>query len=294
MGRRIIHWGNMRRGGSEHYVARALRRAGHDVLSIDSRSSDFGTVVPLASDRHCDTVLFHQISRDIASHLPKLPRRVATCCWHWDLINPAYDESRWLRAVDIAKACRLFATSDGSCVDRIPGAILLREGAPDDVAAQPAGEEPSCDVVFVGIPYGERSVWLRDLAKHFQRRLVHLRQSFGDDLGVELQRCRIAISPPFPTAPNYWSDRLYRMTAHGICYVGLNVDGMRSDGWQPGVNFVAHDGSTQNLIEVVERTLADDERLRRIAAAGQETTCRLHTFDLRIDELMRSIDAARR
>jgi spore maturation protein CgeB len=85
--------------------------------------------------------------------------------------------------------------------------------------------------------------------------------------------------------------RLYEATGMGAALLtdcGSNL----ADIFEPGVEVEVYDDG-DDLIVKVEALLAEDEWRIGIAARGHERTLREHTWEKRIAELARSLEAAR-
>ena len=88
------------------------------------------------------------------------------------------------------------------------------------------------DLAFIGQLYGERETKRsHPLQRELQRQVIS--QVFGRELSSAIRRHRIIIGPRYPSAPGYWSDRIYVVLGHGGFFLAPEIEGMRDEGFVP-------------------------------------------------------------
>ena len=111
-------------------------------------------------------------------------------------------------------------------------------------------------------------------------------QVFGRELSSVIRRHRIIIGPSYPSAPGYWSDRVYVVLGHGGFFLAPEVPGMRDEGLEPGVHYAA---LGDDPVRDIRYWLARPEERARIARQGQETGADRFTYEDRVRELCATI-----
>src|SRR5207302_1185663 len=109
---------------------------------------------------------------------------------------------------------------------------------------------------------------------------------YGADLGATIRGHKIILGPRFPSTPGYWSNRVYWVLGHGGFFLAPEVEGMRAEGFVPGVHFAPlRDDPAADVRYWLDRP---DER-DRIARAGQALVLERFTLGHRVAELCRVI-----
>ena len=111
-------------------------------------------------------------------------------------------------------------------------------------------------------------------------------QVFGRELSALIRRHRIIIGPRYPSAPGYWSDRIYVVLGHGGFFLAPEIEGMREEGFVPGVHYGA---IGDDVGRDVRYWLARPEQRARIAREGQELVLSKFTYEHRVRTLCTAI-----
>ena len=124
----------------------------------------------------------------------------------------------------------------------------------------------------------------RPIRREFSVRVVS--QVFGRELSALIRRHRIIIGPRYPSAPGYWSDRIYVVLGHGGFFLAPEIEGMREEGFVPGVHYAA---LGDDVIRDIRYWLARPEERARIAREGQELVLSKFTYEHRVRTLCAAI-----
>ena len=300
-------------GNTEEYIARALERAGHEVIRVEDFRNDDAGVVAVLQREQPDVFLFcklnfrvmgaceEQITRSVALLTEgRKVSKAAFVCWVFDPMGPWYDKKRFAWASAVLPLCDVFAVTDGRTVETMPGTSLVRQGVPDDVRIGTSVVGLECDVLFLGGNYHpERKRMIQMLRDEFGDRFRHVREGVrGPETADLLASAKIIVGPAWPTAPGYWSNRLYLITGYGGFLFAPEIAGMREEGWMPDVHYapwVWEDGHDplETLIPQLRAWLAPGKEITRarVARSGQILALSQFRYDDRIRELLRHIRA---
>ena len=316
---RVLYLGNFHDAFcTEWQVARALGRLGHEVTTLDTQGSTYRSIFAAAETGY-DLLLFAKaqfreasgtwpgaadaVVRMIEAVRPHVPRIV---CWLWDLMCEEFSPPRWQWLTRIAAASDMCALTDGVSAGRLPNAVVIRDGCPDDVEWDCEWTvELRGDVLFLGSVYGDRPRLLDALGRRlegdmeirrrwggrFSRGDMEIRRRWGDrfsrgDVGIRnrltivthgvrgpaltrlVRGHRLVVGPHYPCHPGYWSDRLTVVTGHGGLFAGPTIEGMQADGWKPGTNYLGLSAEPNAMVEQVVGYLEGDEGTRRRCGDG--------------------------
>lgn len=295
---------------TEEIVARALERAGHEVVRISGPHSAVNAAasavwhqtanlpapaVLLFSKARLANAPFGTLANVSAiRRLVDMARRndAAVVCWVWDLLAPEFDRKRFQWALEVSKLCDLFLTTDGYTAPSLSNAHVLRQGFPGDASAIGRGRvHPNhrADVAHVGSLYGPRRGWYDEVKRAFPASFRLHSNVRGDALFDACRSARLVASPTWPAYPAYWSNRLYVVTGYGGCLATPTVEGMEDEGWLPGVNYLPYE-TTADLHRHLAR---GDAALRAVADAGQRLTVARYTYDARVKTMLELLEVKR-
>jgi Glycosyl transferases group 1 len=113
-------------------------------------------------------------------------------------------------------------------------------------------------------------------------------QVFGRELSPMVRRHRIIIGPRYPSAPGYWSDRIYIVLGHAGFFLAPEVPEMREEGLEPGVHYAL---LGDDPVGDIRYWLARPVERARIARQGQELVLSRFTYEDRVRELCETIHA---
>jgi len=302
---RIAFLGNFEQGWStEGYAADALERVGHAVHRIhEYGAASVSDVLQQIERFQADCLLFFKgrigvnpsdaeaVLRPDPSRLVDLLRRspVPAYLWYYDRVHH-YDAepSRldWMRQV--APLCRVaFITDAGLASTNWADWYVLRQGVSlPTVANVDVPESERADLAFVGSVYGAR--WDELQAVQRELRVNIISNVFGRELSRVIRGHRIIIGPGYPSAPGYWSDRIYVVLGHGGFFLAPEVEGMSEEGFEPGVHYAR---LGDDPVRDIRRWLDRREDRARIARQGQELVLGRFTYEHRVREMCAAIAA---
>jgi hypothetical protein len=211
--------------------------------------------------------------------------KVPSYMWYVDRVL-GYDREReeWMRRV--APYCRVACVSDGPLVQTDWAHWhVLRPGVPaNTVCPTHVHERDRQDLVFVGQVYGYRFRELDEVACDFDIALVQ--DAYGYQLSRTLSGFRVILGPRFPSVDGYWSNRIYLVLGHGGFFLAPEIEGMRDEGFLPGVHYAAlGDDPAKDVRYWLDRP----EERQTIARQGQQLVLDRHTMRDRVDELCQVI-----
>jgi SAM-dependent methyltransferase len=302
---RIAFLGNFEQAWStEQYAADALERVGQVVHRIHEYGVATAANVLDRIDRfRADCLLFFKgrigvdpkdteaVLRPDPSRLVDLLRRcpVPAYLWYYDRVH-GYDAEpsrmEWMKRV--APLCRVAFVTDGELA-RTGWASwrILRQGiSRPTVERIDVPERDREDLAFIGQLYGARREELAPVRRAFRVNVVE--QVFGRGLSAVIRRHRIILGPRYPSAPGYWSDRVYVVLGHGGFFLAPEVPGMRDEGLEPGVHYAP---LGDDPVRDIRSWLARPEERARIARQGQELVLGRFTYEDRVRELCATIAA---
>ena len=279
---RVLYLGNFHDTFcTEWQVARALGRLGHEVTTLDTQGSTYRSIFAAAETGY-DLLLFAKaqfreasgtwpgaadaVVRMIEAVRPHVPRIV---CWLWDLMCEEFSPPRWQWLTRIAAASDMCALTDGVSAGRLPNAVVIRDGCPDDVEWDCEWTvELRGDVLFLGSVYGDRPRLLDSLGRRIGGLTIVTHGVRGPALTRLVRGHRLVVGPHYPCHPGYWSDRLTVVTGHGGLFAGPTIEGMEADGWKPGTNYLGLSAEPNMMVEQVVGYLEGDLGTRRRCGDG--------------------------
>lgn len=288
---------------TESEIARALERAGHEVTRLEENDANEASIAAAADELRPDVLLlakgrFEEAGREWpndADAVVRLIERVRpavgrVACWTFDLLAEAFSPERFAWANTIAPACDLFATTDGATAPTLPRAVVVRQGSPDEIDAEAAWpEECEGDVLFLGLPYGERRQLIDACFDRFGQRFRAVNDCRGPELTRLVRSFRLVVGPHWPHFAGYWSNRIYIVAGHGGLFAGPPVDGMAADGWRPSANYLALPCEPEAMArKLAEYLRCDPVQLRAIQLAGYAHAREQCSYDRRVAELLSS------
>ena len=298
-GLRIAFLGNFQQSWStEGYAADALERVGHEVHRIHEYGvASAAEVLEQIEQFQADCLLFFKgrigvdpgdaqaVLHPDPSRLLEVLRRspVPAYLWYYDRVHE-YDSEpsrlEWMRRV--APHCRVaFVTDGGLAKTGWANWHVLRQGvSKPTVATVEVSEQEREDLAFVGQLYGARWDELAPIRREFKVNVIS--EVFGREISSVIRHHRIIIGPRFPSAPGYWSDRIYVVLGHGGFFLAPEVPGMREEGLEPGVHYAP---LGDDPIHDIRYWLARPEERSRIARQGQELVLGRFTYEDRVREL---------
>jgi spore maturation protein CgeB len=300
---RIAFLGNFEQSWStEGYAADALERVGHLVHRIHEYGVVSAEEVLNRIDQfRADCLLFFKgrigvdpgdapaVLRPDPSTLVELLRRspVPAYLWYYDRVHNYHAEPsrlEWMRQV--APHCRVaFVTDGGLATTDWANWYVLRQGVSlPTVAEVDVPESQRADVAFLGQLYGGRWDELAAVRQRFNVDVVS--GVFGRDLSRVIRGHRIIIGPRYPSAPGYWSDRVYVVLGHGGFFLAPEVPGMREECFEPGVHFAA---LGDDPVADVRHWLDRADQRERIARQGQALVLGRFTYEHRVREMSAEI-----
>lgn len=305
---RIAYVSRFREGwATERDMAKALRRAGHDVTELaEADAATWAMLANPVASRPVELVIWTTARQPHASAVDALRSsgRPPLVGYHLD---------RWWglrrqREMQTSPffSCDLLVTADGGHESDWAAAGIRHRWLPPAVDRDEAMlegrrlPELSCDVAFVGS-------WRRYLPDwpHRLQLVSHLRQWYGRRLGlwpnhlgpVRGQRladlyasARVVVGDScLAGGGRYWSDRIPETLGRGGFLLHPAVDGL-------GEHFKVDEhlltwpvGDWQALRAALDRWLADDAGRARVSAAGREHALEHHTYDVRARQLVDAV-----
>lgn len=278
----------------EHAVAESMRRLGHEVEILDeqaARSPESVLRCLQVGDYNCLLFSKGRIGRksqsdflfttgeDIACVLERTS--VPGYTWYFDRAH-GFEPSReqWMRRV--GPLCRIAFVVDEALTrtDWANWYVLQQGFRVSDLRADPPPDQRRQPVGFIGSVYGPREQELEPVARTFGLNVIS--DAYGPERHQAIKNHEIILGPRFPGRPGYWSDRIYLVLGHGGFFLAPEVEGMREEGFIPGVHYARlGDDPTADIHYWLDRP---HER-ERIARAGQELVLNRFTYDHRASEL---------
>ena len=287
---------------TEGYAADALERVGHVVHRIHEYGvASAADVLGRIEQFQADCLLFFKgrigvDPNDVAAVVRPDPSRlvdvlrhstVPAYLWYYDRVHDyAAEPSRleWMRQV--APLCRIaFVTDAGLATTDWANWHVLRQGiSRPTVEMIEVPEQDREDIAFVGQVYGDRWAELAPVLREFRVNMIS--SVFGRELSTVIRRHRIILGPGYPSAPGYWSDRVYVVLGHGGFFLAPEVPGMRDEGLEPGVHYAP---LGDDPVRDIRYWLARPEERARIARQGQDLVLGRFTYEDRVRELCAAI-----
>lgn len=286
---------------TESEIARALARAGHGVTRLEESAANEMSIAALAEERRPDVLLlakgrFEEAGRqwpNDADAIVRLFERVRPAvgrlaCWTFDLLAAEFSPERFAWARTIAPACDLFATTDGHAAPQLPRAAVVRQAAPDQIDAEADWpDEYAGDVLFLGLPYGDRRRLIEACFARFGRRFRAVNDCRGPQLTRLVRSYRLVVGPHWPRFAGYWSNRIYIVAGHGGLFAAPPVAGMSAEGWRAGGNYLGLPCEPVAMADkLAEHLHCDARQLGAIQRAGYEHARGQCSYDRRIAEFL--------
>ena len=145
-------------------------------------------------------------------------------------------------------------------------------------------EQDREDLAFVGQLYGARWDEMAPVRKEFKLNVIS--RVFGRELSPLIRRHRIILGPRYPSAPGYWSDRIYVVLGHGGFFLAPRYRGCAKR--VSSREFTTHRSAMIQLPTFVTG-LPGPKNGRRIARQGQELVLGRFTYEDRVRELCADI-----
>jgi glycosyltransferase involved in cell wall biosynthesis len=137
--------------------------------------------------------------------------------------------------------------------------------------------------------YKDRRFVLKSLSQHF-RMNDFTRFHFPDELAEVYCRSKIIVNVARDDYPQDANMRVFEAMASGALLITRLPSELTSIGFEEGVHFVGYNRLDE--IVALTRQYLDDEGTRtRIAQASREKVLREHTYDKRVEMLLRTIEA---
>jgi SAM-dependent methyltransferase len=280
----------------ETQAADALEKEGHavsrfheyDMASVDQ------VVAELNSGRY-DCLLFYkgrigahsvaEVFDNTGEAIAEVIRRAKVPCYTW-YVDRAYEFSfqpsreEWMRRV--APLCRVAFVADGPLTKTSWGRwhILREPISPETARKIDSAEESRKDLAFIGELYGTRADELAPVQVAFPVDMIS--GVYGADLSPVIRSYRIILGPRYPTVPGYWGNRIYVVLGHGGFFLAPEVEGMREEGFVPGVHYAA---LGDDPVADIRYWLARPAERERMARAGQELVLSRFTYQRAVREL---------
>jgi hypothetical protein len=285
----------------EAQAANALEAQGHSVSRFhEYLMPSVGHVLAELNSGRYDCLLFYkgrigarspaEILEPTGELLAEVLRQAKVPCYTW-YVDRAYQfdlrpsREAWMRRV--APLCRVAFVAEGALTQTTWARWhLLREPiSREAVQKSYVPEAERRDVAFIGEVYGARQ---EELAPVEAQLPVHrITGVYGSALSPAVQRYKIILGPRYPTAPGYWGNRLYVVLGHGGFFLAPEVEGMRADGFLPGVHYAP---LSADAVADIRYWLTRPEERRRMAQAGQELVLRRFTYAEQVQELARRME----
>jgi hypothetical protein len=139
-------------------------------------------------------------------------------------------------------------------------------------------------LAFIGQLYGNREQELAPLAAEFP--LEFITSAYGSALSPAVLGYKVILGPRYPTVPGFWGNRVYVVLGHGGFFLAPEVEGMREEGFLPGVHYAP---LGEDPIADIRHWLAHPTEREQIARAGQELVLERFTYRQAVRELCRVI-----
>lgn len=301
----------VRAWSTETEIERGLLHEGHTVVRVqEDRESWLETV---AKARDADLFLWTSTQdyanrwdrRDALLALDLIGSAIPTVQWHADIW---FDLAREDRVhTEPMFRCQLVCTADGGHDDRWAEVGVTHHWLPP-AASREDGENPGTprreyesDIAFIGSwqGYHPESRHRFDLVRHLQRRGAALWPRPGEpairgealrDL-VASVKVHVADVCFGGRVSSYWSDRAPYLTANGALLLHPRVEGMEAH-FADGEHVVYWDaGDWGHLDRLVAHYLAHPEERERIGRQARVNALARHTFDVRVRELVATLEA---
>ncbi len=301
---------------AEVYIARALRKLGHEVVPVQ--------VPPYLFRRRISRL---QADVVLVSHCRDMPRRWIEALprenpgslvvqWLFDVLSAEPFQRRereWF--IPRAKVWHLSFIKERGRFEyyRSLGIACywLQEAAPEFPFAERVVEEHRCDLAFVGNPHSPyrlevvRQVQARGYRVHVychkrnvrkwrEAGMKHVFSSVADETlggvcGSAAFVLAVGVGPQDPEG--YWSNRVYMTLAHGGLVLHQYVPGLEEH-FEHGKHLLWW-RDVRELLALLERYRDDEEARRRIRYEGWHHVRRYHTYESRCAELVEVCAAAR-
>lgn len=310
---KLLYLGAFRHSfGTENEIARALERAGHEVTRLEESEANQASIAAAAEDLRPDVLLlakarFQEAGGEwpndaaaVVSLIEQLRPAVGrVACWVFDLLAEEFSPERFAWARAVAPACDLFATTDGHTAPKLPGAVVVRQGAPDEIDAaadwpeECKPEEYEGDVLFLGMPYRERQRLIEACFARFGQRFRAVNDCRGPELTRLVRSFRLVVGPQWPHFAGYWSNRIYTVAGHGGLFAAPPVEGMSAEGWRASGNYLALPCDPAAMADkLAEYLRCDPGQLRAIQLAGHAHAREQCSYDRRVAELLAHLSEA--
>ncbi len=166
--------------------------------------------------------------------------RARVPCYTW-YVDRAYQfdfqpaREAWMRRV--APLCRVAFVADGALAgtDWARWHILREPIDPGVVQRLCVPDDQRKPLAFIGQLYGNRADELAAITTAFP--LEFITGTYGAALSAAIQGHKIILGPRYPTVPGFWGNRVYVVLGHGGFFLAPEVEGMRDEGFLPGVHY---------------------------------------------------------
>jgi len=283
---------------TEAYIARALRKLGHNVKTIDETECNVDEVLSISSQY--DFLLFSKL-RIKNKHKLLRQIKIPTVCWVFDLYW-ALPRVIELYHDPIFKADLVFTTEDGHEEEYKRLGIkhyCLRQGiAEEEAYIGKFNPKYATDIVFVGKVYGTwhpgRLALLEFLKANYGSRFKLYGENEeirGKELNDLFASVKIVMGDTIyaPFAKGWWSNRIYETLGRGGFLIHPKVKGLEKE-FRYYQHFVPYDfGNWEQLKEIIDFYLKHDKERRRIQLAGHRFCKENYTYRERCKKLIRIV-----
>lgn len=273
--------------------AAALRRCGVEFYCVsDALAADIELeeVIKLCPER--PAFVFH-----FESALPLLPRgleksSIPTVCFHVDTYAYTKRRIRWSYLFDHVAVFhpgyeQIFARSGH------PGAFLLPHAVRREFYDSPEFER-EYDVGWVGqiggAGYQRRLEWLPKLEAKFHTNDWNRKYTL-EEVAEVYRRSRVVVNIGRDDFPQDANLRVFEALASGALLVTSVPTELTELGFAENEHFVAYRQENE-IMALVEKYLGNETERRRIAGAARQKVLREHTYDVRVQTLLRRLEAA--
>ena len=278
-------------------ISYAFEQLGHTVVRIPERS-----IRP--TDMHHvrgDMLLFHHFS--FLPFIAEARRVRPKVFWYFDLVDfpdptltvRCMARKLWMeQAVQVAD---IGFMNDGDWVNKdLTGKLhVLHEGADErflgkgDATAYVAPAR----IVFVGSPNGgtKRMSCIGELQARYGAKFIGIgaaerHRVYQRDLANVLANVDITVAPDSPVTANYWSNRVYLMTAFGKFLIHPYCGNL--DYWDG--HEIVYYRSREELFAKIDWFLEQPEAREKIAAGGLKATTERHTYRHRLTKMLEIVE----
>jgi len=276
--------GNIGQNKAEERIDDALENLGYKVIKINENES-----MSKILEYDADVLLFFKAGSESGRELAEIEKNLKAfkghkICIHWDKIwggRQNYIQS-------IAPLTDLIFLSDGDFVRsnnylnvyELPQATCVEKSK----SCGKEKEEYKIPIVFPGNIYGGREEFAKGLLSRYGSMFKVVINVFDDNLTDLCESAKIIVSPAYPQADFYWSNRVYQIIGRGGFLIMPRLEGLTKE-FKEGKHIEFY-RSPNELFSKIDYYLEHEDERNRIRKAGQKYCLENYTYEKTLKKML--------